>query len=509
MFIRSKKAWILSIFSAAAIVGAGAIYYFQSATIWISPDELGVVIAHFGSELPPGQVLAGPGQKGVREQVLGPGTHTISPFLESVERFPQVHIYAGRDAYDEGDKKIPASAPEVGIVTSLVGKPLREGEFLANPGEKGVQKRVLVPGRYALNPYAFRVEKAPATIIDAGYVGVVTHLAGAPSANDLVKSGERGVLEDAIPPGLYWLNPYEFKVTQVKVGYQEIAFEGGDSITFPSADGDTIKIDATVVWGIMPGDAPHIVKQFGSEKAVVDNAIRPQAESKARVAGSNYRSREFVEGDSRERFQDEFFRKLREELETKHVRVLLALVRNIEVPHTVRKPIQASKIAVEEELTNRVRTETAKTQTELNTIRGNIQIEATRVRAETEKLAEEEVGRAEAEASRLQADTRVKVSEIQFEAAQLRSESKILLGKASNGVMQKLNQYYTDGLRMRAGSFGDPTIYSLWRFAESLNNDLKIEIRETAAGGGGGGGNAAADSLLKALQSLSQKPPEK
>ncbi|MBI3819610.1 MAG: hypothetical protein HY286_13025 [Planctomycetes bacterium] len=498
MFRYLRKHWFLSVLVLLLFVFSGYGVYWNASAVFIGPDEFGVVVAHFGQPLTPGQVLAGPGQKGVREQVLGPGSHEIHPFVETVERFPIIHILPGTDKVNEQGKLVPLTKPEVGIVTSLAGRPLKQGDFLANPGEKGILKKVLVPGRYALNPYAYKIERSEATIIDAGSVGVVTHLVGTLATADLVKAGERGVLEDPIPPGLYWLNPKEFHVTTIKVGYQEIAFESGDSITFPSKDGDTIKIDATVVWGIMPGDAPHIVKQFGSEKAVVDNAIKPQAESKARVAGSNYRSREFVEGDSRERFQEEFFHKLRDELETKHVRVLLALVRNIEVPEAVRKPIQLSKIAVEEELTNRVRTETAKVQTQLNEIRATVEIESVKVRAETEKLALEEASRGTAEAARLQAETKVKVSEMDAEAAKLRGESKKVLGIATAEVAAMHGHNNSEALRKRFEPFGDANAYGLWRFAESLADNLKIEIRDAQPAAPG-----ADAELLKQLKALS------
>lgn len=476
----TRKKLIIVTLSLLVMIGAAfGFWYWRASRIWIGPRDIGVVIAHVGKEMPPGQSLARPGEKGVRETVLGPGLHNVDPFTESVQIFPIVMISAGTEELNAGGKYIPKTPPEVGIVTSLVGKPLKEGEFLANPGEQGVLRKVLVPGKYALNPYAFRVEKAPATIIDAGFVGVVTHLAGDPAQGDLAKPNERGVLEDPLPPGLYWLNRREYKVTYVKVGYHEIAFENENSISFPSVDGDTVKIDATVVWGIYPNDAPHIVKQFGTETDVIENAIKPQAESKARVAGSNYTSRQFVEGDSRERFQDEFFRKIRDELETKRIHVLQALVRNIEVPQTVRRPIQASKIAVEEEMTNRVKTETAKVLTELNEIRGVVEIEATKVRTETEKLALEEASRAQAEVARLAAETKVKISERQAEAARIQGDAKRVLGKAGAEILTRQSKDWSDGLRKRFEAFENPNDYTLWQLAENLPESLKIEIRDT------------------------------
>jgi hypothetical protein len=55
---------------------------------------------------------------------------------------------------------IPAG--KVGVVTSKIGDELPEGVFIAGPGQKGIQRGVIGPGKYRLNPYGYTVE-----IVDA------------------------------------------------------------------------------------------------------------------------------------------------------------------------------------------------------------------------------------------------------------------------------------------------------------------------------------------------------
>ena len=84
------------------------------------------------------------------------------------------------------------------------------GQVLAQPGQKGILREVLKPGRYPYNPYAETIELHDPVTIPAGFRGVVTLLAG-PLPKDpnvfLVEEGERGVQTKTLEPGTYYLNP--------------------------------------------------------------------------------------------------------------------------------------------------------------------------------------------------------------------------------------------------------------------------------------------------------------
>ena len=49
-----------------------------------------------------------------------------------------------------------------------------QGEFLAGPGQKGIWRQVLGPGKYRLNPYGYQIDVVDAISIPIGYAGVVT-----------------------------------------------------------------------------------------------------------------------------------------------------------------------------------------------------------------------------------------------------------------------------------------------------------------------------------------------
>ena len=105
-----------------------------------------------------------------------------------------------------------------------------------------MQKEVLTPGTYKINPYLEEVTVVPAVVVPPGSVGVVTRLIGdvgqvssatltqnrrqhhrpgnparqgnrSPAPTRLVVgANQRGILKDVLQPGIYYLNPRMVKV---------------------------------------------------------------------------------------------------------------------------------------------------------------------------------------------------------------------------------------------------------------------------------------------------------
>jgi len=90
------------------------------------------------------------------------------------------------------------------------------------------------PGKYRLNPYGYMIDVTDAVSIPVGYVGVLTSLSGTqPDAGGFARAGEKGVRADILQPGLYYVNPREFKVDVLEVGVNQVSLlgAGGEVIT--------------------------------------------------------------------------------------------------------------------------------------------------------------------------------------------------------------------------------------------------------------------------------------
>ena len=201
------------------ILGFWLMWQWGFCRFYVDPNEMAVITAKDGDPLPPGQILARKGQKGVQEEVLGEGRHFLNPIMFEREIMSVVIIPPGK----------------VGIVTSKVGKDLPEGEFLAAPGEKGIWRTVLGPGKYRMNPIGYKIDVVDAISIPIGYVGVVTSLSGeqAPEG-EFAAANEKGVMTDILQPGLYYVNPREYKVDVLEIGVNQVSLigkGGGEVIT--------------------------------------------------------------------------------------------------------------------------------------------------------------------------------------------------------------------------------------------------------------------------------------
>src|SRR5207247_2234495 len=139
---------------------------------------------YFGAKMPPGRVVATEGEVGIQADVLKPGLHLIKyPFERVVRKVPLIEI----------------GADELGIVDAVDGEPMLPGRifaldraqnahnnfqdpiaFIKQGGIKGIQLRTLPPGLWPIHPYLFRVSVAKTTVVPQGKVGIVTAADGAP-----------------------------------------------------------------------------------------------------------------------------------------------------------------------------------------------------------------------------------------------------------------------------------------------------------------------------------------
>ncbi|HVF50724.1 MAG TPA: SPFH domain-containing protein, partial [Pyrinomonadaceae bacterium] len=138
---------------------------------------------YLGAKMPPGRVVATEGEVGIQADVLKPGLHLIKyPFERVVRKVPLIEI--GSD--------------ELGIIEAIDGEPMPPGRnfapdraenahnnfqdpiaFIKRGGVKGIQLRTLPPGLWPIHPYLFRVSIAKVTVIPRGKVGIVTVADGA------------------------------------------------------------------------------------------------------------------------------------------------------------------------------------------------------------------------------------------------------------------------------------------------------------------------------------------
>ncbi|MGN6526916.1 MAG: SPFH domain-containing protein [Burkholderiaceae bacterium] len=182
-------------------------------------------------------------------------------------------------------------APDVGDNHNSFQEPEK---FLAAGGRRGRQERVLVEGTYYINRLFATVEMITKTVIPVGYVGVVVSYTGRKGADvsgdkyshgELVETGCRGVWRDPLMPGKYAFNTYAGKIELVPTTNFVLMWQTGmtgsnfDSnlreITLITKDAFEPLLPLSVVVHIDYRKAPMVVQRFGNVKQLVEQTLDP------------------------------------------------------------------------------------------------------------------------------------------------------------------------------------------------------------------------------------------
>jgi hypothetical protein len=177
---------------------------------YVPPGQMLVIVSKNGTELTGGRVLAREGEKGIQEKVLGEGWHYVTPIIYTTERMPNVIIRPGHvgvvtalggdppadgrvlaendnekgirrevllpgtyriNPYGYKVEEVPAetiAAGKIGVMRRLLGKDGTE-RFAHNVEEKGILREVLQPGQYYLNTKEFQVIPCEVGIYQTSY----------------------------------------------------------------------------------------------------------------------------------------------------------------------------------------------------------------------------------------------------------------------------------------------------------------------------------------------------
>jgi uncharacterized membrane protein YqiK len=170
--------------------------------------------------------------------------------------------------------------------------------FLVAGGRRGRQERVLVEGTYYVNRLFATVEFIAKTVIPVGFVGVVVSYTGRKgvdtsgseySHGELVESGCRGVWRDPLMPGKYAFNTYAGKIELVPTTNFVLMWKSGESgsnfdsnlreITLITKDAFEPQLPLSVVVHIDYRKAPMVVQRFGNVKQLVEQTLDPMVSS--------------------------------------------------------------------------------------------------------------------------------------------------------------------------------------------------------------------------------------
>jgi len=220
----------------------------------------------------------------------------------------------------------------VGIIILLVGRIISK-----------INDKIRVFGKPAMGLGAILLGigllTASVVQIDAGNIGI--------------KKLYGQVQPDVLYSGLHLINPLmdvisvdtrtqNYTMSAVKTEGEK---EGDDAIRVLSADGLEVTIDLTVLYKVVPQDAPNLYKQTGLD--FKDKIVRPISRTRIRDNAVYYDAVSLY-STKRDAFQAQIYKAIEEEFQKRGLLLENLLIRNITLPTSVKNAIE-SKINAEQE----------------------------------------------------------------------------------------------------------------------------------------------------------------
>lgn len=499
--------------------------------IVVPQSEIAVVVANDGASIPPGRILGKVvdcdnfqnarkflthgGEKGRQLGLLTAGTYRINTALFNVitTATAEKHGMAARQL-----QVYRVEPDKVGIVTTLDGAPIEEGEiagpvipghdnfqnaqkFIDGGGRRGLQELVLLSGSWNLNPWFVVVEQAPMTEIPIGHVGVVISYVGQAHEDvsglefkhgDLVNVGHKGVWVTPLYPGKHPINTRIMKVELVPTTNIVLNWASRteahnydaklSSITVRSKDGFAFNLDVAQIIHVGALDAPKVISRVGSMQNLVDHVLQPIVGNYFRNSAQAYTVLDFL--IARSERQAEAAAHIHTAIGAYDVQAIDTLIGDITPPNDLMQTLTDRKIAEEQRKTFEVQqsAQTQRQQLVRETSKAEIQSDVVK--------AEQSVNIAE-----LRANAQVKQATGEAESIRLRASGEAEAIRATGTA--KADAYHAGVVAL--GQQGYTALQVM-----QIIGDRAVRIVPDVAVSGATGGTGLTDGLLGLLMLRSQ-----
>jgi uncharacterized membrane protein YqiK len=492
----------------------------------IAPGEIGVVVAADGNSIPSERILGKVvdcddfqdarkfllqgGERGRQLGILTAGAYRINTALFTII----TRHSASANGMEPGQLLVhQIESDMVGIVTTLDGAPIDEGEiaglyipghdnfqntqaFLASGGRRGLQEQILLSGSWNLNPWFVQVEQVPMTEIPIGYVGVVISYVGKAHIDvsgtdfkhgDLVNVGHKGVWVTPLYPGKHPINTRVMAVelvptTNIVLNWSNRTEDHNydrslQSITVNSKDGFTFELDVAQIIHVGALEAPKVISRIGSVQNMVDHVLQPIVSNYFRNAAQAYTVLDFL--NARSERQREAMSHVGTAIRAYDVEAIDTLIGKIIPPPALMQTLTDRKIAEEQNKTFQV-------QQEAQTQRQQL-VRATALADIQQEMVKSEQGVSIAE---LEARAQIKQAEGEAESIKLKASGEAEATKAIGEA--KAAAYHAGADAMGQQGF---TAVQLMQIIGDQGVRIIPDIAVNG-GGSGQGGNSLVEALL-------------
>lgn len=205
--------------------------------------------------------------------------------------------------------------------------------------------------------------------------------------------------------------------------------------------------------------APRLSNEVGNMEDILKKLILPSVHGFARIEGSKKGATEFIIGESRQLFQSQLDKFLRENCRKWGVVINSVLIRDIIVPQEIAEIIRNRELAQQEARKYAEEIEQARSEAELQKQKMLAEQNSRKVEAETAKLTAVIAARQKKLEATIAAETELKVAEVQFRTAQADAQSALNAAEAERSVIVGRNRSEAEVLARQIEAFGGGDAY--------------------------------------------------
>lgn len=389
--------------------------------------------------------------------------------------------------------------------------------FIDAGGYKGRQLQVLVEGTYYLNARFASWEIVPKTEVPVGFVGVVvsyTGKAGLDQTGDdyrhgeLVALDEKGVQATPLLPGKYALNPYAKRVIEVPTTNFILKWQAGaigsheldkhlSEVSLITKDAFEPDLPLSVVVNIDYKMAPLVIQRFGDIRKLVEQTLDPMVAAYFKNVGQRKTLIELLQ--ERSDIQERAMAEMRRNFEGYNLTLNEVL---IGTPRAKPGDTQIETILrqLRERQVSREQLETYRTK---------------EAAAQQERILREAEARAKQQTSITESELAVRIAENQGSAAVQKAiksaeearqtaagaaDAKRRLAEAEAYQVEAVGQAQAKATELNVAAYGGPELQFqqtvLLRFAEAIERGQVALVPSIQVGGGADGKGTALDAFL-------------
>ncbi len=411
--------------------------------------------------------------------------------------------------------------------------------FLLAGGRRGRQYLTLTDGTYFINRWFATVEMNPKTVIPIGYVGVVVSYVGRCGDDvsgagfrhgEQVAPGEKGVWKKTLGPGKYAFNRYAGSIVAVPTTNFVLHWITGRSeshkydeslrsIDLVTKDAYEPLLPLSVVVHIDYERAPSVIQRFGDVKKLITQTIDPMLSAFFRDVAHTKTMLGLLH--ERDQIQKEAREELREKFRAFDIECVDVLIgKPVHAPgddkiETLLEQLRQRQLSSEQLETFERRKLAAQKLQELNAAEAQAERQTALTNAEVQARIADSEGEAILARARKSAQQTIVMADAELERSRREAEQTVLLAEADSqqrmlagrGESQKIMQIGLSEaavLLKKIGSFGDPRLYALQEVAAKLSNSQQplVPDRLFVSGAQGSDGTPLASGMFGTLLEL-------